>query len=97
MRGVCVCGGIFFFFFFFFLKGGKNVRGVCVCGGGGGGGGGVGGGGGGGLCLWLTWTLLSHKHISVKVSNTFSKFNRTVKQNTKSLTLATTSFLKETC
>ena len=33
----------------------------------------------------------------LKVSNTFSKCNRTVNQNTKSLTLTTTSFLKETC
>ena len=33
----------------------------------------------------------------LKVSNTFSKFNHTVNQNTKSLTLTTTSFLKETC
>ena len=33
----------------------------------------------------------------LKVSNTFSKSNHTVNQNTKSLTLTTTSFLKETC
>ena len=33
----------------------------------------------------------------LKVSNTFSKFNHTVNQNTGSLTLTTTSFLKETC
>ena len=32
----------------------------------------------------------------LKVSNTFSKFNHTVNQNTKSLTLTTTSFLTET-
>ena len=33
----------------------------------------------------------------LKVSNTFSKFNHTVNQNTKSLTMMPTSFLKETC
>ena len=33
----------------------------------------------------------------LKVSYTFSKFNHTVNQNTKSLTMTPTSFLKETC
>ena len=39
-------------------------------------------------------------HINIyhlKVSNTFSKFNHTVNQNNKPLTLTPTSFLKETC
>ena len=33
----------------------------------------------------------------LKVDNTFSKINHTVNQNTKSLTMTPTSFLKETC
>ena len=33
----------------------------------------------------------------LKVSNTFSKSNHTVNQNTKSLAMTPTSFLKETC
>ena len=33
----------------------------------------------------------------LNISDTFSKFNHTVNQNTQSLTMTPTSFLKETC
>ena len=45
----------------------------------------------------LTWNTSVTKTYHLKVSNTFSKFNHTVNQNTKSFTLTPTSFLKETC
>ena len=39
---------------------------------------------------------VSDVEYHLNVSNTFSKFNNTVNQNTKSLTMTPTSFLKET-
>ena len=43
------------------------------------------------LKIWISQILM------MKVSSTFSKFNHTVNQDTKSLTLTPTSFLRETC
>ena len=54
------------------------------------------------LFKWIAWDFIGWHfcHINtyhLKVSNTFSKYSHNVNQNTKSLTLTPTSFLKETC
>ena len=47
--------------------------------------------------LLKKWPFCHINTYHLKVSNTFSKLNHTVNQNTKSLTLTPISFLKETC